>query len=56
VGVSVNLRPPPTMAKFKSCFLNSSVVDGKAAVSKPKGIRPAFVSARKSTYSQESSF
>lgn len=30
-----NLRPPPTMAKFKSCFLRESELVGNAAVSKP---------------------
>jgi hypothetical protein len=29
------LRPPPTMAKWSSWFLNSAEVDGSAAVSKP---------------------
>lgn len=33
--VEKDLRPPPTMAKFRSCLLRASELVGRAAVSKP---------------------
>lgn len=46
-----NLRPPPTMAKFKSCFLRESGVVGNAAVSKPMIFRISNCYSRPSHFS-----